>query len=159
PLCRRLAELLGGTVDVQSTPGLGSTFTAIVPIWYSAPTARPDWTLDPGRVPVLVVEDEPESILIYRKFLASSPYQVMTASNVREAREALAAIRPRAIVLDIMLKGEETWTLLSDLKRRPETAAIPVVVVTYVEDEHKAYALGADGFVLKPLDRTKLTHV
>jgi signal transduction histidine kinase/CheY-like chemotaxis protein len=158
PLCRKLAELLGGSVQVESTPGVGSTFTAIVPITY-APVAEPTWEIEPERVPVLVVEDSPETILLYERFLAPGGFQVLAAHSLRDARNALGAFRPRAIILDIVLRGEDAWEFLAELKRRPDTRDIPLLVVSTVEDERKGLALGADAYCVKPIDRQRLLQM
>ncbi|HJQ74930.1 MAG TPA: ATP-binding protein [Gaiellaceae bacterium] len=157
PLCRKLAELLGGEVTVDSTPGLGSTFTAVIPMFYQAVVPAPrHWELDPDRIPVLVVEDSSELLVMYGRMLAGSAFQVVPARNVREAREAIATIRPQAIVLDILLAGEEGWAFLTEMKRRPDTADIPIAVVSSVDDERKGVALGADAYCVKPIDRQRL---
>ncbi|MEO6029365.1 MAG: ATP-binding protein [Candidatus Binatia bacterium] len=160
PLCRRLAELLGGTVAVESRQGLGSTFSATIPTVYvvAGGDVAATWELEPLRTPVLVVEDSLETLLIYEKYFAGSGFQMLPAYSVREAREGLASIRPRAVVLDIGLRGEDGWGLLMEIKRRDDLQGVPVLVVTTVEDERKALALGADGFFLKPVERRQLLH-
>ncbi len=161
PLCRRLAELLGGSVAVESREGVGSTFSATIPSVYAVPPAglAASWQLEPLRTPVLVVEDSPETLLVYEKYLAGSGFQVIPAYGVREAREALSAIRPRAVILDISLRGEDGWSFLMEIKRRDDLRDVPVMVVTTVEDERKALALGAEAFCLKPIERRQLLHL
>jgi CheY-like chemotaxis protein len=112
--------------------------------------------VDPLLVPVLVVEDEPETQFIYEKLLKGSRYQPISARNLREARDVVLQLRPRAVVLDILLRGEDSWRWLADLKRDEATASIPVIVSTNVEDERKALALGADAYCVKPLSRGSL---
>jgi len=160
PLCRRLAQLLGGDVKVESELGRGSTFTATIPVQYEEavrPTvALEDTRLEPGLAPILIVEDDLEQRLVYEKHLQGSAYQPLCVSNLWQARKFVRALRPQTIILDILLRGEDSWRWLTELKSDPATASIPVLVVTSVEDERKGLALGADGYCLKPLSRASL---
>jgi CheY-like chemotaxis protein len=83
---------------------------------------------------------------------------VVPAQDLNEARRALAEFKPVAIVLDVLLQGEHSWQLLQDLKENPSTRDIPVFVVTVVENESKALALGATAFHAKPIDRAWLVN-
>lgn len=161
PLSRKLAQLLGGNVYVKSKPGLGSTFVAVIPISFKGeteivyvPEVKRD--LDSSKLPVLVLEDNREALFIYEKYLKGSDFQVIPASTIHEAREALRAFRPLGVVLDVLLQGEHSWDLLRDLKKDQSTSTIPVFVVTVVDNKQKALALGADAFHSKPVDRAWL---
>lgn len=161
PLSRKLAQLLGGDIQVDSALGQGSTFYAAIAREYRGPgevAYVPELTtqLDPSRLPVLVVEDNREALFVYEKYVKGSGYQVVPARSVRAARALLTRLRPLAIVLDILLEDESTWDLLAELKENPATRAIPVYVVTVVENEAKALGLGADAFHRKPLERSWL---
>lgn len=158
PLSKRLAQLLGGFVALQSAPGRGSTFSLTIPCTYRGPAevvALPEISreVDPRRTPVLVVEDSYETIFVYEKFLKGSPFQVLPARNLDEARQMLRRTRPAAIVLDIMVSSEYVWSFLAELKASEETRDIPVLVVTIVDNEPKALALGAADFCIKPVER------
>jgi signal transduction histidine kinase/CheY-like chemotaxis protein len=158
PLSRKLAELLGGGITVRSTPGMGSTFSLTIPIAYRGPTevsVAPEVSprVDLTRYPVLVVEDNRETLFIYEKFLKGTGFQVVPARTLRAARRVVAEVRPVAVVLDILLEGESTWELIPELKRQPHTRDIPVWVVTMVDNQHKAQSLGADDFCVKPVER------
>jgi len=109
--------------------------------------------VDHARVPVLVIEDEIEPRLLYEKYLRGTGFQPVTARSLREARAILETLRPGAIILDIMLRGEEGWSLLPELKSNPATRDLPVLVITNVDDRVKAMSLGADAFAHKPVER------
>ena len=119
--------------------------------------------LDPRRAPVLVVEDDRQTMFLYERYLTQAGFQVIPARTTEEARVALGRVRPAAIVLDVMLETESSWRFLRDVKENPDTHEIPVMVVTVVDSSLKARALGADEFWLKPVDpdrlRRKLTQL
>lgn len=158
PLSRRLAELLGGRLSVTSQPGVGSTFEAAIPVRYrpaiaALNTPRQSWDVDPARLPLLVVEDGFETQLFYEKILKGSLFQTLPARTLGEAREGLARMRPKAILLDIILSDVEAWEFLAHLKQAPETREIPVVVISTVDDTRKGLSLGADRYAVKPIER------
>jgi CheY-like chemotaxis protein/two-component sensor histidine kinase len=163
PLVKKLAGLLGGRIAVKSKPGAGSTFSAIIPRLYKgpaevvfAPEVAPH--VDPGRLPVLVVEDNRETLFIYEKYLRGTAFQIIPAQNLAAARRALASLRPIAIVLDVLLDHESGWDLLGELKETEATRNIPVLVVTLVENEHKARSMGAEAYCAKPMERAWLLN-
>jgi signal transduction histidine kinase/CheY-like chemotaxis protein len=161
PLSRKLAQLLGGDVAVSSEVGVGSVFTVRIPLVFRGATevAHVDdmkQELDATKLPVLVVEDNREALFIYEKYLKDSNFQVVAASNIREAESAMRSLRPHAILLDVLLQGEHSWDFLRNLKADPSTREIPVYVITVVDNREKALALGADGFHPKPVERAWL---
>ena len=162
PLSRRLAELLGGSVSIRSTPGAGSTFEVAIPRRFVAPGAAADPEVevelpaDPGLAPVLVVEDDPATLYLYERHLEGSGYRVLPARSIAQARAILKGTRPAAVLLDILLEAESGWALLEELKRDAATREVPVLVLTVVNGQERAFALGADAFCIKPVDRAWL---
>jgi CheY-like chemotaxis protein len=105
---------------------------------------------------VLIVEDKVEMMMMYRSYLKNSGFHLLPASTIREAREVLERILPKAIVLDVVLRAEDSWRLLVELKQDVRTRAIPVMIASTIEDQAKAYHLGADEYILKPVERAQL---
>jgi len=162
PLTRKLAGLLGGRVSVESAPGVGSTFSLTLPLVYHPGDSdqlarRPDtavqWEPDPARLPVLVVEDDPGMVLVYQRLLRGTVFQIAPARSLAEARHLLRTLRPRAVVLDIVLGGENGWDFLAELKADEATRSLPVLVVTQADDPRRALGLGADAYARKPIER------
>lgn len=161
PLARKLAASLGGTLTLKSKVGEGSTFTLAIPLEH--PDLHQFRTLetlaqapDPSKAPVLVVEDDRSQVFVYERYLSLAGFQVIPARTTEQARETLRRVRPSAILLDVMLDGEDTWHFLAELKQNPETHDIPVLVCTVMNRESRARALGADEFWLKPVNQDKL---
>jgi signal transduction histidine kinase/DNA-binding response OmpR family regulator len=164
PLSKKLAAVLKGDVRVDSQLGGGSTFFLRIPQRYeqegefsftTAPAIVPREG-DGTRIPILILEDQPEMMLMYRGYLKNSPFHLLPASTIREAQELLEQFAPKAVILDIVLRSEDSWRLLLELKQNARTRDIPAIIVSTVEDQAKAFHLGADLYLLKPLERAVL---
>lgn len=155
PLSQKLAELLGGRVWISSTVGAGSTFSASIPIVYPDLTSNPlpVWQIKIGEKPVLVVEDTPEIVLVYQKYLEGTNYQMIAVQTLAEAERALMTLQPVALILDILLERENAWGFLAKLKQQETTQDLPILVTTVIDNQQKALNLGANAFLLKPIDR------
>jgi signal transduction histidine kinase/CheY-like chemotaxis protein len=163
PLSKQLAELLGGSVGVQSAPGQGSVFSVTIPRIHRTSGDGVDpslsWQVQPARVPVLILEDNSADAFTLERIFAPSAYQPFVVRTIEQARRALEQLQPAAVLLDVMLEGDESWRFLIELRQRDATANIPVAVISSSGDERKAVHLGADEYLSKPVDADQLVHL
>jgi CheY-like chemotaxis protein len=94
--------------------------------------------------------------MMYKSYLKGSRFQVLPARTTREAEEVLERIKPSAIILDVVLRSEDTWAFMARLKQDESTKDIPVLVASSIEDQAKGFHLGADRYLVKPIERMSL---
>lgn len=105
---------------------------------------------------VLVVEDNPQAAKLLSVYLAQAGYRVLTAENGSHALELAAQCHPMAITLDLLLPDRDGWQVLADLKASPATQDIPVVIVSVLDRQELGFRLGAEDYLVKPVERPKL---
>ena len=146
-ICHHLIQMHSGQIGVQSALGKGSTFYFSIPVVQSKPKAEGE---NSERV-ILAIDDDPQIISLYERYLEPKGFTVIGLSDPAKARERVEQLKPFAITLDIMMPGYDGWQVLTDLKSSSKTRDIPVVVCSIVEDEEKGFSLGAADYLVKPI--------
>ena len=158
PLSRRLAELLGGSISVESEVGLGSTFFVRLPIRYAESEGPQVDSLPPrsrmGRGHHPFCRGQRRDKLCSRVLVEKTNYRLLFARNIPEARAVMRTTTPSIVALDRFIDGEDCLFYIQELKSAGYAG--PVVVISVVDDQQAALGAGADQFLTKPVPPFKL---
>ncbi len=164
-ICKKIAELMNGTISVQSEKGKGSTFTFTIPLVVVeqkkkevVPHLNIEKLIKNRQHPILVIDDDPDVRYTIGQYLISKGYEVEYAEDGEKGLQKAITLQPFAITLDIMLPRKDGWSVLKELKENPETEDIPVILVSIISDKNLGYGLGAYEYIVKPISSEKLTH-
>jgi len=171
-ITRRFCRMLGGEVSVTSEPGKGAKFRVVLPInlpdkalpqppesavsTASTAPVNNNFQRRDSKALVLIVDDDPAACDLMSRYLVKEGYAVVTANCGEDCLRLAEELRPDVITLDVQMPEMDGWTVLSRLKSSKELGAIPVVLVTILDESNLGYTLGAADYVNKPVDRDAL---
>jgi PAS domain S-box-containing protein len=165
-ITHRFCEMMGGEITAASEPGRGTSFTIRLPARVqahppaAAPLTDPPEPMVPdGSSTVLVIEDDPATRDLLKRFLSKDGFRVKTVAEGEEGLRLARELQPDVITLDVMMSGLDGWAVLTELKADPALADIPVVMLTFVDNKNLGYALGASDYLTKPIQREHLRAV
>ncbi len=164
-ITKRLVEQQGGKISVTSELGKGSRFTFTLPAGAKAETSdtsaasvtahKSSPALEARKPLVLVVDDDASA----RELLASylfPEYRTAVAESGNEAVKKANQLKPDAITLDVLMAGGNGFETLVALRQNPETANIPIIIVSIVDQKQVGFALGAADYLIKPIRKSAL---
>jgi PAS domain S-box-containing protein len=143
-IVKSFVEMQGGTISLESAPGEGSRFSFTVSAGDSTPPV------------VLVIEDEPGARELLANYLEPLGIRTESAATADEGIRMARDLKPDAITLDLLLPGKSGWRVLRELRKLPETSAIPVFVVSVLDQSPAVMERGVTEYLQKPLKKEAL---
>jgi signal transduction histidine kinase/CheY-like chemotaxis protein len=166
PISKGLAQLMGGDIEVESTPGVGTTFRVTIrtrptttPIVGSAPSTPAAETIDGSGHLVLVADDAPENRLVLAVMLRAAGFTVETANDGVEAVEKFAQCRPDLIIMDLQMPRMDGTDAMRRIRTMEGGDRVRIVAATanvFDADRHEVIEAGGDGFIPKPFTKAQL---
>jgi hypothetical protein len=165
-ISKKLTDLLGGKISLESEPGKGSTFLINIPVEYAAvseqPTApRSQPVVDPEKISVLIVDDEPAQLGLLKELIRNAGMSYRTAHNGKEALKEVRASAPNLVLTDIQMPKMDGFELLRKIRKEPELQDLPVIALSGRPDVSAADYLkkGFSGSLLKPYSSGELLQL
>ncbi len=160
-ICKKIVELMGGTIQVKSSLKTGSTFIVTLPVEMKLTEEEirplaPALEAKVGQKVILSIDDDPEVLTLLADSLQGTGYSFLGAQSGHEGLAMARQVRPHAITLDIMMPHMDGWSVLQVLKNDPELRSIPVFIVSIMENKALGFSLGVTDYIVKPFDRKDL---
>lgn len=168
-ISHRLVQLMKGHISVESAPGEGALFTLQLPVdggakqpeisrlQEAARTSDIPSEAKPDADTILVIDDDSAVRDLMSRSLTKLGFRVVAAASGEEGLRLAKQLRPLVITLDVIMPDWDGWTVLNKLKADSDLAEIPVIMVTIVDNEAMGRDLGASSYLIKPVDRERLT--
>ncbi len=166
-ISKQFAQMMQGNITVTSTPGVGSIFTIRMPtkVLTNQPKvvnqAASKLTRSPfpsqSRPKLLVIDEDKDIRSVVTEVLSTSGYDVVEAASGQQGLDHVSRFIPQLILLDIMMAGNDGWSVLTKLQDNPKLADVPVIVLSAAGDVEMAMSLGAASVLVKPVDAGRLT--
>ena len=158
PISKKFAEMMGGDVIVTSEEGVGSVFTMSVP--RECPEYNDDEVdsnvinLDYQDNLVVLVDDDVAMHDLIKRTISKLNLTLLGATNSEKGMELIREVKPKLILLDVLMPGRDGWSLLKECKTDQELKDIPVIMISQLNQSNLASSLGANDYLTKPIDRS-----
>ena len=156
-ICKKFVNILGGDINVTSSPGKGSAFTVILPTYVTTEKRpeekEPERPIERDTKYILAIDDDTDILDLLTDSLEPEGYKIIRCMDGDEGIRKTKDLLPYAITLDIMMPYRDGWSVLRELKSNPKTSHIPVIIISIIDDKALGFSLGVDDYIVKPLKR------
>ena len=162
PISKKFAEMMGGEVVLTSEEGVGSVFTLSVP--RECPEYNEDdvdsnvINLDSDDNLVVLVDDDVAMHDLIKRTISKLSLTLIGATNSEKGMELIREVKPKLILLDVLMPGRDGWSLLKECKTDKELKDIPVIMISQLNQSNLAASLGANDYLTKPIDRSHFVN-
>ena len=162
PISKKFAEMMGGEVVLTSEEGVGSVFTLSVP--RECPEYNEDdvdsnvINLDSEDNLVVLVDDDVAMHDLIKRTISKLSLTLIGATNSEKGMELIREVKPKLILLDVLMPGRDGWSLLKECKTDQELKDIPVIMISQLNQSNLAASLGANDYLTKPIDRSHFVN-
>ena len=166
-ISQRFCQMMGGSIEVQSELGTGSTFTVRLPghvheiqdkpvqtLVEQIDVARTDYPHD--ALTILIIDDDAVARDLLARTLRKEGFRVETAADGWQGLDRARLIRPDVITLDVLMPGIDGWSVLQQLKADPDLTDIPVIMISMIDEKPLGFSLGASDYLIKPVNRQQM---
>ena len=156
PISKKFAELMGGDVTVTSKEGEGSVFSIIVPrecTEYEDEVEKGLINLDSDQNIVVLVDDDTAMHGLIKRTISKLNLTLIGATNGEKGMDLIREVKPKLILLDVLMPGRDGWSILKECKTDEELKDIPVIMISQLDQSNMAESLGANEYMTKPIDR------
>lgn len=168
-ITRQLCEMMGGTIEVESQLGAGSTFIVDIPLpiepdpGFGQSGVNTDQDLEEAEQNpdvvgshIVMIDDDPAFLDIMARTMRREGYVVHTAHDAETGFSLLQKVKPQVITLDLLLPDQHGWLLFEKIKEDPELKDIPVIIISIMDDRKYIYKRQAEEYLTKPIRRETL---
>ena len=158
PISKKFAEMMGGDVIVTSEEGVGSVFTM------SVPRECPEYSEDEVEGNVINLDDQDNLVVLVdddvamhdliKRTISKLNLTLLGATNSEKGMELIREVKPKLILLDVLMPGRDGWSLLKECKTDKDLKDIPVIMISQLNQSNLAASLGANDYLTKPIDRS-----
>ena len=158
PITKKLAEMMGGDVEVMSELGKGSQFTLYVPRYSPEQEDLDIELIDFDKLTeqekiIVLIDDDVDMHELIRRTVTKIGLTLVGATDGEKGMQIVREVKPKLLLLDVLMPGRDGWSILKECKTDPDLKDMSIIMVSQMEQDKLSKSLGADDYMTKPINR------